>query len=52
MKIKCPFCGKELTHLNSITYSPTYDFYYEFWCDDCKIDITMGTDVNITRREE
>ena len=34
-KIKCPICGKELVALND-------EFgYYEFWCDDCDIDITV-----------
>ena len=51
MKIKCPICGKELIHLNSITYGLTYKFYYEFWCDNCKIDITTGTDKKNIRRK-
>lgn len=47
MKIKCPICGKELVHLNSITHDSMHDFYYEFWCDNCKIDITIGMDKDV-----
>lgn len=32
-KIKCPICGKELIILNDD------EKYFEFWCDNCNIDI-------------
>lgn len=44
IKINCPFCGKELIQLNLDTRGPTYVNYYEFWCDECYIDISIGTD--------
>ena len=31
--IKCPICGKEIIVLNND------ESYFEFWCDDCNIDI-------------
>ena len=46
-KIKCPICGRELVVLNDITIGAYYKYYYEFWCDECKIDITIKTDYNI-----
>jgi len=33
--ISCPVCGKTLIKLNSDEY------YHEYWCDTCKIDITI-----------
>lgn len=35
-KIYCPKCGKELIRLE-----PYEEGVYEFWCDDCNIDITI-----------
>lgn len=35
-KINCPKCGKELIRLE-----PYEEGVYEFWCDDCNIDITI-----------
>ena len=35
-KINCPKCGKELIRLE-----PFEEGVYEFWCDECKIDITI-----------
>ena len=35
-KINCPKCGKELIRLE-----PYGENVYEFWCDDCNIDITI-----------
>lgn len=32
-RIKCPICEKELSVLNND------ETYFEFWCDDCNIDI-------------
>ena len=32
-RIKCPICEKELIVLNNDKS------YFEFWCDDCNIDI-------------
>lgn len=32
-RIKCPICEKELIALNND------ESYFEFWCDDCNIDI-------------
>lgn len=34
--INCPKCGKELIRLE-----PYEEGVYEFWCDDCNIDITI-----------
>ena len=31
--IKYPICGKEIVVLNND------ESYFEFWCDDCNIDI-------------
>ena len=36
-KIYCPKCGKELIRLE-----PYEEGVYEFWCDDCNIDIVVG----------
>ena len=44
MKINCPFCGKELIQLNLDTRGRFYKNYYEFWCDECDIEITIETD--------
>lgn len=46
-RIKCPICGKELIQLNDITSDTVYEYYFEFWCDECKIDITVRTDKEI-----
>lgn len=46
-KIKCPICGKELIRLNDITSDAVYKYYFEFWCDECKIDIIIQTDKEI-----
>lgn len=35
-KIKCPFCSKELIRLE-----PFEDNVYEFWCDDCDLEIVI-----------
>lgn len=35
-KINCPKCGKELIRLE-----PYEEGVYEFWCDDCNLDITV-----------
>ena len=35
-KINCPKCRKELIRLE-----PYEENVYEFWCDDCNIDITI-----------
>ena len=35
-KINCLKCGKELIRLE-----PYDEGVYEFWCDDCNIDITI-----------
>ncbi len=35
-KINCPKCEKELIRLE-----PYEEGVYEFWCDDCNIDITI-----------
>ena len=35
-KINCPKCGKELIRLE-----PFEEGVYEFWCDECNIDITI-----------
>ena len=35
-KINCPKCGKELIRLE-----PYDGNVYEFWCDDCNIDIII-----------
>lgn len=43
-KIKCPVCGKELVVLNDMVFGFGYKYHYEFWCDECRIDITIGTD--------
>lgn len=32
-RINCPICGKEVIVLNND------ESYFEFWCDDCNIDI-------------
>ena len=32
----CPKCGKELIRLE-----PYEEGIYEFWCDDCNLDITI-----------
>lgn len=52
MKIKCPICGKKLIHFNSITRNLTHNFYYEFWCNDCKMNITISTDKDIRRKNK
>lgn len=52
MKIKCPICGKKLEQLNVDTRGPIYNFYYEYWCDVCKLDISIGTDRNDYEEEE
>lgn len=44
IKIKCPFCGKELIQLNFDTKGHFYKNYYEFWCDECYIEITIESD--------
>lgn len=36
-KLNCPICGKEL-----IRIEPFEDGLYEFWCDDCDIDIYIS----------
>ena len=36
-KLNCPVCGKELIRLE-----PNEDRLYEFWCDDCDIDISIS----------
>lgn len=46
-KINCPICGKELIVLNDMTFGTCYKYYYEFWCDECNIDITVQTDKEI-----
>lgn len=46
-KIKCPICGKELIQLNDLIFGTCYKNYYEFWCDECKIDITVRSDKEI-----
>lgn len=35
-KCNCPECGKELIRLE-----PFEKGVYEFWCDDCNIDIVI-----------
>jgi transposase-like protein len=35
-KCNCPECGKELIRLE-----PFVNGVYEFWCDDCNIDIVI-----------
>ena len=35
-KMNCPKCGKELIRLE-----PCEEGVYEFWCDDCGLDITI-----------
>lgn len=35
-KINCPICNKELIRLE-----PFKNGAYEFWCDDCNIDIII-----------
>lgn len=35
-KFNCPVCGKELVRLE-----PFVDGVYEFWCDNCNIDIVV-----------
>lgn len=35
-KFNCPVCGKELVRLE-----PFEKGVYEFWCDDCDIDIVI-----------
>lgn len=32
-RINCPICGKDIIILNND------EKYFEFWCDDCNIDI-------------
>lgn len=44
-KIDCPKCGKTLIRL-----APFEEGLYEFWCDDCDIDIDI-TDNNETEKE-
>lgn len=46
-KIKCPFCGKELVVLNDVDVGIFYKYRYEFWCDECEIEITIKTDKEI-----
>lgn len=46
-KIKCPICGKELIQLNVLIFETGYEYCYEFWCDDCKINIIIETDKEI-----
>ena len=35
-KYNCPVCDKELIRL-----APFEEGVYDFWCDDCDIDITI-----------
>ena len=35
-KINCPVCNKELVRLE-----PFEENVYEFWCDDCDVDIVI-----------
>ena len=35
-KFNCPVCNKELVRLE-----PFVNGVYEFWCDDCNIDIVI-----------
>lgn len=35
-KLNCPVCNKELLRLE-----PFEEGVFEFWCDDCNIDITI-----------
>lgn len=35
-KCNCPYCDKELIRLE-----PFEPGKYDFWCDDCDIDITI-----------
>ena len=46
-KIKCPVCGKELVVLNDLIFTTYYEYHYEFWCNDCKINIIIKTDKEI-----
>ena len=32
-RINCPICGKDIIVLNND------ESYFEFWCDDCNVDI-------------
>lgn len=44
-KLNCPVCGKELIRLE-----PFEDHTYEFWCDDCDIDICISEN-DLERRD-
>ncbi len=44
-KINCPKCGKELIRLEWFE-----EGVYEFWCDDCNIDITIEDNSEIKNK--
>lgn len=39
----CPLCGKTLIDLQNEGIKPEFQtpHYHNFWCDDCRIDITI-----------
>lgn len=42
MKCFCPNCGKELVVLN-IDDAENFEYtYYNYWCDDCNIEVRIG----------
>lgn len=39
-RMNCPFCNKELIRLE-----PFEDGIFEFWCDNCDVDIAVTKNV-------
>ena len=43
-KMNCPFCNKELIRLE-----PFEDGIFEFWCDNCDVDIAVTKNQDVKR---
>lgn len=43
-KFNCPVCGKELIRLEPFEHG-----IYDFWCDDCDIDISITKNNEVSK---